>query len=164
MVRPITSPGAPDACADPPRQPPAGSHGSRRRRPWRPAPAPSAAAAPYGGGRSPPALQLAGRTAGLEQRAHITAPRPDDERLQLQLPLLPHAAGSRDAADAAQAGGAGARVSGRAAPRLVRGAVRYHGDPGASGERDGRPDPGARAAAVAAWVPRLHPRQGPPRG
>src|SRR6266699_4423709 len=89
-----------------------------------------------------------GRTAWREQRPYVTATRPDDERLQLQLPLLPDAAGSRDAADSPQAGGARASVSRRASPRLVRGAVHYHGDPGASGERDGRSDPGARAAAV----------------
>src|SRR5438270_6213979 len=115
-------------------------------------------------GGSPAAFQLQRSSAGREQRLYVAAARADDQRVQLQLPLLPYAARPRDAADAPYAGGAGASVSCGAPPRLVPGAFHHDGDPRAPDKRDGRSDPGARAAAVETWVPWLHPRQGRPRG
>ena len=63
--------------------------------------------------------------------ADVAAPHPHDQRLQLQLPLLPHAARPRDAAHAAQAGGVRADLPRCAARGWCEGLFVTTGIPGA---------------------------------
>jgi hypothetical protein len=96
-------------------------------------------------------------------RQGVADAHPDDQRLQLQLPLLPHAARPLHAAHAAQARGARPHLPGGAPPRVVQRAVPHHRHPRPPGEGDGRPDHRAGAAAREAPLRRLRAREDGPR-
>ena len=93
------------------------------------------------------------------RRAQSAAPYPDDERLQLQLRLLPDAAGPGDAAHPAQARGAGPDLPRRAPPRMGGRPVRHDRHPQQSGPGHGPAHRRAGAAARAARLRRIYPRE-----
>ena len=96
--------------------------------------------------------------------AHDAHAHPHDQRLLVQLSLLPHAPRPRHAAHAAQAGGVRAHLPRRGGARMVHGALPHHGHPRPAGEGDGRSDRGADAAPREASLCRVHPREDGPRG
>ena len=87
----------------------------------------------------------------------VAAAHSHDQRVQLQLSLLPHAARPPHAAHTAQAGRAGAHLPGGTSARMVRRTLHHHRDSRAPGQDHGRSDPGAGAASRAPPFFRIHP-------
>ena len=134
------------------------AHVARRARPGGPA----ASAPAHEGGRRAPAAQHPEPPAP-GRRAHVAAADPHDQRLQLQLPLLSHAARSAHAPGAPQARGARPHLPRRPPAGLGRRAVHHHRHSGPSRPRDGRSHHRPRAPARAAPVRRVYPREAGPR-